>query len=318
MKKAMVAFVCAFSIAMAPTLLLAQGFSGLSSAVSCPLISKNENVYGPSLYIGYLTDRKGASFGLGAQGPGINGIFAMNHTYPVRGIWLEASQAFPLRERIGAFISGSWLFPTKTSSEETYDFGIPGGRSWTAKPQWWSLTANAVYGFTESFSLIAGVRYDSFMTNFTDPENAQIVASNPNDRADITIHSIIPLVGVATDIGTDSRKLTLGMMGFPTLPGSIKYKQTEGNVAGGPGRYEASGSFKSGYFLEVFGEFGTRSPSLELAIFGKFSTVYGKANMDVDSNDAVFGPLNDTFTFAFDRTAWIIGGKLSAAFSSPF
>jgi len=293
---------------------LAQGWAGNLSG-----FAPQAAIGGPSFFAGYMEDRRGISFSLGADETGINGISGMKHTFPLRGLFLAVSQPISVNDLIGVSLGGSWLVPSRSRSEETYEFtvAVPGERSWQAIPQWWTIEANCNYRMGPGSWAVAGVRYENFSTNFKNPNDDAFIASLPTDRADVTMNNILPYVGVVVGVGSPAAAMTFSLVGFPAVPGSVRYKQTEGNVVGGPGRYEGSGFFNSGYFLEAYTDFSARIIGAKVGGFAKWSIIEGRAKMNFDSNDAVFGPLTDSFGFSVSRQVWVLGGKVKIDFGLP-
>ncbi len=297
-----------------PSLPGLSSFGGLLGGASSCGTGCDEvlGVGGPIFAVGYLGNREGVTYSLDAEGTGVANATQIQHDFPVRGLWLGVGQVVPLGERMAGMVGGSWLVPSYSRSAETYILGDggTGSRDWSTKIQWWTVEAAALYNFASSFAVIGGFRYDSFQTNFQDPENIHTVPGIQDDEADVTLSHYIPYFGFMVSNGT----VKAGFVGFPTLLGSIDYKQTLGG-GGGPSRIEGSGSYNGGYFLEFFAEAGAKMMGADLGVFGKYTHVHGIGNVDVDDDRA--GGQNDSFDFSLNRQAWILGGNITVPFKLP-
>lgn len=245
----------------------------------------------------------------------------LTQSYKLQGIWAE--WAIPVRTPtpLGFEISGGYLFLGNNQSQETYPRGsleskeFKGSRDWGTSTQMVNFQAVLTYKFSSSFSGILGFRYDSFMTKFSNPDHlGGGVQSMPYDTADLTINLDIPFFGIGY-----SRTLKFGgtvdtgLIGLPTLPGELKYKE----VFGGQHVSLDSTEFMSGYFLE--GWAGLSFPVMswvQVGAFLKYSGVYGKTNgktsggVTVGTEKLESGNSNAIF----ESGAWIVGGSVSTSF----
>jgi len=159
--------------------------------------------------------------------------------------------------------------------------------------------------------LIGGFRFDSFSTNFSDPANAVGFVSLNTDTADSTLNCYIPYVGLMVNQGN---RLRVGVIGFPYVPGNIKYHETTAGTI----RTETRGSLRNSYFLEVFGEYAKDFLGGSIGVFGTWSYLSTSSNMTAEARAG--GVLLNTqpYRFTLDRQSYILGAKFSLDFFSPF
>ena len=332
MKRAAVLLFAVLALALVPTLGTAQGiatagfsgipwFNGLSSfggifggpfSATCgqELFPKGITEF----YVGYMDHRNGTTIDFSRSVPlgPFNG-YQIRHQYPIRGVWLGLSETINLSERIGLFGSGWVLLPSNQTDLETYN-EMAAARNWNTRNSWWYIDGLATFSPGAGFSFLAGVRYDKYTTEFRDPFAAFNVNSLPSDTADVITHNVIPLVGAQAGYDCPQSRLLFRVVGFPTLLGSVKYRQ---NFAG-TGAIEASGNYKKGYFLELFSQYVRKFGPGEVGIFARWSGTHGEVDLDVDSVDIAAPTTNGTFDLSLERYAWTVGGSVSLRFDLPF
>ncbi len=246
----------------------------------------------------------------------------LTQSYKLQGIWAE--WAIPVRTPtpLGFEISGGYLFLGNDQSQETYPRGqfesytFKGSRDWGTSTQMINFQAVVTYKFTSSFFGILGFRYDSFMTKFSNPGSSNgNVDSLPSNQADLTINLDIPFFGIGYSrtlkFGGD---LNIGLIGLPTLPGELKYKEVFGR-----GKHLSldSTEFMSGYFLE--GWAGLSFPVMswvQVGAFSKYSGVYGKTNGKTAGGVTVGTTKEESgnSNAIFESGVWIVGGSVSTSF----
>jgi hypothetical protein len=212
--------------------------------------------------------------------------------------------------------TGTWLVPSNGRDDEEYFFPTngTGSRSWRSSLQWYTLGVGAAFTVQGPVAILGGFRYDSFSVGFSDPENVFNIFSLPSDEADFRVSLYIPYVGLVVGLGSN---LKLGCIGFPYLPGDVRYGQTIGAADPSTARAEASGSVSNGYFMEVFLEGGTNVGGANLGVFGKWQALRARASMDIDSTFLGVATLTDSVDVGFYRQYWVIGGKFALDFVSP-
>ena len=260
-------------------------------------------------YVGYS---RSTTFELTSQGQGL----LLGHTnfrqgYPVHGIQLSGMATVSANDRVTLIARGTWLLPWNGESYETR--GMSGGilrleRTWTTSTQWWTAEGAGAWALNDLSAVVAGLRYDSLQTNFSDPTEPSFFLGQTGD-ADLQVDLWIPYVGAIVQQGP----VRFGVIGFPWVPGHMRYRETHFFA-----RLSGSGTVKNGYFLEAFGEFNTSLMVATAGIFAKWTLVRVKASGSADDKIIADGSLNDTFDLVFDRPNWILGAQAALSFSSPF
>ena len=283
-------------------------------------------VAAPVIYAGYMVGYdgariKGTVFGADTDGVGLGGITKIVQQYPNRGFWFGLTDAVALTDYMGFVASAWYLVPSNPASRETFNdksgaFAST-GRSWTTDIRWW--WADGVFAFGPMCgpaSLLVGLRYDYFTTGFTSPHFDPTSPTPPpadgtiTNEADLTIQALIPLVGVQTSYGGSDSKLTVRATGFPTVFGSVKYNETI-LVAN---RLEATGNYKSGYFLEAFAEYSRKFGGAEVAGFCRYNLFQGNSDLNVDLLPAGG---SQTFRLGLLRSSLTYGVSFALGFNTP-
>jgi len=266
--------------------------------------------------LGYLGYNRGMVFNIETLGLPLGDLTNVRHQYAVEGIWLGTSVrcAGPARgvaacdpgDGLCFTLGGSWLFPNNKDEVEVYNENSILKRIWRPTTQWYTLEACASRCSWSNFSLIGGVRYDSFTTNFADPFRAVGIRSRPRDEAGLSLVSYIPYVGAETTWGP----VKVRVIGFPWMRGEIQYRET----FAGAFHIEASGNYRNSYFLEAFAEWGRLVSSADLSVFALYTMLHTTGEFDLS-----FSPrgLSQAFAFSIDRQNWIVGGKAVIGFNSP-
>ncbi len=305
------------------------GFSSLgglfgrgSCAPGCALAG------GLKIGAGYVDDPRGVTLNFDPNGAGyLPAIILGNWTqsYPLRG-WLVAAEAdIPLGEALMASLGGAYMFrggPLSHSEEIVQGAGLQGSRTWDALNQWYVFDVAGHYSPLGIAWAVAGVRFDSFATNFQNPANQVALAGLPTDEADVQFSTWIPYLGLETVLGQTNGSLKVGLIGFPAVFGTMKYGQTYG-VGGGLGlgaRNDVSGNVNRGSFLEAYGEATLRfARDSTLGFFVRYNYLYARGDITGFFNSVgAFPTQNDVFQVNIHRTAWIFGASATLAFASPF
>jgi len=321
MKRVAVLCVGIFVLALVPAVVSAQGMlSGLPSfggIFGSPASSGCGEPAGLGLgplvgYVGWMT--QGRNTGFGAGGGVVRGIYQIDQDYDTSGLWLGAQQSALLSDWLGFMATGWYLFPSNTSSTEVYNNGVLGTRSWDTNSQWWFVDGALVIGRWSGLSAIVGLRYDYYSTQFKDPAIFNTFAlSGITDEATATSEGWIPLFGTQVAYTTPTTSLTVRAVGVPVLLGTVKYRETIGGL--GPlGSAEFSGTYKSGYFLEVFAEYTRVFGPGGMGIFGRWNTTHGTSDADL-SIDGLGA--NAPFSLGINRNSWTFGGSVSLNFNMP-
>ena len=292
-----------------------------------------------SFMVGYSAHRNGAVFGLNADGPGSLGLFGNSpylgntRTYPVKGVWLGGSLDLSLNDRLSTCLSGAYFLPTDSGMAEIQDWLARGvlytqaQQNWTTDIEWWYLDGEGAYALSDSFAVIGGFRLDIFRTLFRGelPPTIGPGTALPGAESDLDIFLYLPYVGVKVSRDWGAGELNARLIGFPCLPGSADFATTRNTLFGVAffvyDRFEASGAFDSGHFIEASAEYGVRYRGLMASLFAKYDLVHGKAKVELDRTQASFlgvGGSDLGYSLSFDRRVWTLGGRFELLFTSPF
>jgi len=320
MKRRVVLCAGVLMLALIPGLASAQGWLlpglpslpsfGGSGCGSCYGNLGGMTIGGDVAYVGYS---KSASVDFVAQGPGIGGIVQWRQGFPVHGIQLSGIAAVSPSSIVTLFGRGTWLLPWNGESFEEYR-PLSASRNWSTSQQWWTAEGAGAYWFSASAAILGGLRYDSFMINFKDPSDVALIAGLPGDEADFQLSAWIPFGGVLVQQGAAK----FGVIGFPWVPATVRYRQTIGAAIPGAARISGSGSLTDGYFFEAFAEFGVNLMGATAGLFVKWTVVHGRSSLSMDENFNGLGFASDTFQLSLDRQNWILGAQATLNFRSPF
>jgi len=344
MRYAAILFVGLLALSWTPGLVSAQGLFGCSdvgSSGGLPILGKllgkkkkavscyEDPPRGPGLafYVGYLDNAGGVDFGLNAVGVGVRTAHSVELQYPISGVLLAGSGAIPVTKRLDILVNGSWLVPSGGDKmrEWTRDANgnITSDVNWDTKNQWWNAGAAATFNVTGPFSVIGGILFDSFTTNFSNPPEQNNMRLLVSDEADLRISAVIPYMGGLLTQGSPAGSLTIGMIGFPFLFGHAEFAQSM-NESPWSRSAEISGPIYSGYFFEIFTETSVNIGAMSAGIFAGWNIMHALAGMEYDFTAFASGtgapwPLNVSrdYTGSFYRSAWVLGGKFGLDFISP-
>ena len=276
---------------------------------SCPGGLGGVSIGADVAYVGYS---RSTTFELTSQGQGVlAGGTDFRQGYPVHGIQLSGMATTAPNDRMTLFARGTWLLPWNGESFETTAFGAARPeRTWTTSTQWWTAEGAGAWTLNGASAVVAGLRYDSLQTNFSDPTEPNVIFGQIGE-ADLQVNLWIPYVGIVVQQGPAK----FGVIGTPWVPGHVRYRQTHFTTV----RMSGSGAVRNGYFLEAFGELNANLMGATAGLFAKWTLVHTRSVASV--SDRVGGGVilgNDTFDITFDRPNWILGAQAALKFNSPF
>ncbi|MGB6064216.1 MAG: hypothetical protein WBG50_05385 [Desulfomonilaceae bacterium] len=270
-------------------------------------------------YVGwmpYVTNGVALGVGGGPLGP----IYEMDQLYSLSGVWFGLEQTCHCSDWLGFMATGWYLVPSNSTSTEVYDNGVLGARPWNPTNEWWFVDGAFLINGPGCVSLILGLRYDYFNTEFsntgtffTSPAGvaAPFTLGLPTDQATAESQGWIPLIGTQVAYTSPTTNLTVRAVGFPTLLGNVKYRETIGAL----GSAEFTGTYNNGYFLEVFTDYTRKFGAGGVGVFARWNMTHGNCNSDLNL-PVVAG--NNSFALGVNRTSWTFGGSFSLSFNSPF
>ena len=331
-------FWAVFLIVLVPLFAEAQSFLPFQPITRFGSFSElSSRLAGASLMVGYSTDRRGVTFGLNAEGAGNLGIFGFarylgnTRSYPVRGVWLGGNLPVSLSEALSVDLSGAYFLPTNREILEVQDWQIAGflpvqpHQEWTTNIKWWNLSGEGIYQLSGNFAFVGGFRFDSFRSAFNGEAPPSIIpgAGLPGDRSDLDVFTYLPYLGATVSQDWGSGQLKTRLIGFPYVPGTVKFSTTRNTtlfIFDIFDRFEASGAFRSGYFIEVSAEYGVRFGGLLASLFTQYDLLHGLARVELDRTQELFLGGKSTeaaYSLSFDRRVWTVGGKFELVFASP-
>ncbi len=317
------AFVCAQSLAG-----LGLPFSTSFSGTSCSPAGCGEAggaTCCPSFYVGYEIarnkDRRPFHIDIDfANAPGGITGFDTKVSEP-GGLWLGASKFCYFSDKGGVMVSGWYLFPTDGDAGETYGptTAIGGNRLWSTNRSWGWLDGAFVLGSPCGINLIGGFRWDVYNVRFRDPQpvtGAALARGTLADEADLQLNSYIPFVGSQICYGGPCCGLLFRAIGFPWVPGSLRYG--ESGVLGAGTRLQVEGNYDRGYFLEFFSEYSMSLGNFGcMGIFGRWNYLEVRTHSDPKVRGLTAPPVIEDVIGPI-RESWTVGGKVSVNFSLPF
>ncbi len=294
----------------------------------------------PAVYIGYEiqqgSNRKPVNVGLDLRNtanalftPGLVLNQQLNTDFSdPGGLWLGVSDYCQLSDRVGIMASGWYLFPSSGDAQETYSTDLQflltdptagNARTWSTTRSWGWIDGALVLGSPCGLNLIAGFRWDSYSIKLKDPSPVTPLNFLPrgtsSDEGDLTLNSYIPFIGTQCCWGGPCCGLLFRVVGFPWVPGNLRYGETGFQGAGT--RLQANGNYDRACFLEVFSEYSKTCPGFGcLGIFARWNYLDVKGS----TSPEILGPapLILTDTFGPIRTSWTIGGRVALNFDVPF
>ena len=266
------------------------------------------------LYVGWMEDRQGSSFSVNNTGSIVGGIVSFKRQFPLRGLWVGASESIKLSDNISIMASGWYLATSVTCSTETYTDLAQAAllfmrRNWDGNNKWWFVDGLLCLGSPTGLNLLVGARYDDFTTHFKNPYDIAGISSASTDTADVTSYGVIPLIGTQWAYYGADTNLVFRAVGVPALIGSLKYNETFGATM----RAEARGDYNRGYFLEFFSEYTKRFGAGQVGVFGRYNLTNGSSNVDL----AVSGAGRTEYQLSLYRSSWTLGGVVTLGFNSP-
>ncbi|MGD9817845.1 MAG: hypothetical protein AB7V04_04000, partial [Desulfomonilaceae bacterium] len=217
---------------------------------------------------------------------------------------------------IGFTATFGYLFREYYKPMESYSIrGKILERSWSTSSTVLNAKFSIDYTFSQSLTGILGFQYDSYMSNFIDPENEKGNDGkfNKSQVAQINVTGGSPFLGLMYDRGFWSNmKLRTYFIGFPGIPSLMTYEESLG--ADYENSLKLREEISSGYFFEGFAQASApvwRGISAGgFAIYREFS---GKVS-EADAADAIDKNNMGTADVYFLRSNWIFGGVISVTF----
>jgi hypothetical protein len=248
----------------------------------------------PRVYVGWLEQSKGSTWAI--ERPASIGTAA----WPLKGLWLGATEEFKRCDGIGLLVSGSLFIPRHSSGTwlpspqgENYTFEIP-------SHEWWSIGGLVTTRVSGAFELLGGLRWD---------RSSIRVAYRDNTHDDYVLNAYIPLVGVQVAQQSCNSSLTVRFMGTPVVLGALKYHFWTGDG------YTEYGDFalNNSYFMELFAEYSwCMGNSITAGGFVKWNSFSAKTQ-----ESHLTGSTTEPVSWSVGIQSLVVGGSVSVGFSSP-
>jgi hypothetical protein len=277
------------------------GGAGCEPALGVPL--------GATIYVGWAdSEPRGVHYGSAWIDPDIDPIAPpttfqrKGQGYRNSGIWLGIAKTLQPFENFGFIASGWYKIPVNPATTDLSVQPLTGLEIVTTRStrtQWWYVDGLAALGPQSGTTLLAGFRYDSCTSSLGDTV-----------QGDFTSNAYIPLVGLQFYSCRGVNYLLMRMVGFPWVPGDLRYREAGPDIA-----RDLSGSYGRGsYFLEFFGEYTRRFGPGNIGIFGRWNLLHASATL----TESFLGLTGVRSAFAFNRHGFTVGGALNVDFNLPF
>jgi hypothetical protein len=275
----------------------------------------------PTVGIGYTdtTPKLRAGYtGLVLPGACVSSYFV----YSLHGVTLNASLPVGLGHGLSGKISGEYLLAGNTGADQeiTWLHLSPGVRQWTsARSSAWWLQADIAYALGPSWSVLAGLKWETVITRFGSPI-PDYVFTVADMESGLSLNLYQPFIGLKASQDLGGGRVLLRIVGFPAMVGFLEHYNTCNN-AGVPFAHVGSSGIKGGYFLQARGELSmTTMKGLETSAFLTWDLYRGTCPMNLERRDA--GPpvtmTSATVDFSYDRSSITFGVKLAVPLAIPF
>ena len=274
----------------------------------------------PSLYAGWMTTPDGIHLGYdGLVPPGacVSSFFV----YPLNGIELGGSLPIRLADRYAARVYGSYFITDNPQAGQdlTWTDNPPGTREWQrSRSQWYKLGGEALYPTSEGAALIGGFRWESLLTNFSDP-NPNYFFTIPTMNAQTTVSFYEPYVGVSIRQGSGPGSLSVRFVGFPVLLATIEHLNVCNNN-GVPFAHTGRQTAHKGFFAELSAEYCVGLfQGLEAAVFVDWNVYQGRCPMTIDRHEGGANPNVTSATVAWSHhiSSLVIGARVETSWNLP-
>ena len=302
MKHGVVALVGILVLTLAPVVAPAQGFleGGLPSLPGLPSFGNLfggggpcdvSSCSGPFSLAGTVGwDYETVDLSLDSEAAGVGDVQNFKHMYRFQGLSLGLAAAAVSRTGVGAMARFSVLVVGIDKDTENYNHNLPitqASRHWNTKNDTYYFDGMGFYNFFRGAALVGGFRWNHLETSFSNPSGQINILGLPGDESVIIVNVFQPYVGAMIDQGGPSRILRAGLIGWPQLYGSVTYEETVGGAAT---RIDSrSRNVSSGYFWEIFGEYGLKTSgwvaaNAAFSVFAKWTQYHIDGDSNVDQN----------------------------------
>jgi hypothetical protein len=225
--------------------------------------------------------------------PGLLGGISNIRPVPLRGVWTSVTTTVPIREGLGVQLSGAALLPRESGGLITSNIGSTADFDGEGL-QWTYLQSLAQCDMAEGLSLLAGARWDQTQVRFH-------VTRPGTGNDDFIVHAYMPLVGLQVREGSPKGLISLQVLGFPAVPGTIKFHTWSETSSYSQ---HSSQDFVTGHYLEVQADWRCRvHESLDASLFGRWDLLHASTSVE---NALVPAPVR-AIRWNVDRRSWTVG-----------
>jgi hypothetical protein len=275
---------------------------------------------GASFSVGWMTTPQKIHLGYdGLVPPGA--CVSTYFVYPLNGVQVGASLPIRLGTKDGLNVYGSYFIADspRVNQEITWTNNPPGIRVWRdSDTEWHKVGGEALYWMSGQTALVGGFRYESLLTNFSDPDPNYIFTVSTM-QAQTTITAYEPYVGIRLRQGVGPGGLSVQVVGFPYLFATIEHLNTCNN-RGVPFAHTGRQTSSKGFFLEVSAECRFRLlQSMEVAGFVDWNVYQGHTPMTIERHEG--GPIpavtEATVSWSHRISSFTVGGKVEMSWNLP-
>jgi hypothetical protein len=268
---------------------------GYGSTVSCTGADTGL-LKGLTVNLGWLEERDGSKWALQRQ------TSTGTATWPLRGLWAQATEELTFDKTFGLMVSGGIFVPRhaggawySSPGTRSFDFEIP-------SYDWWSVDGIVKARVSGGFELLGGFRWD---------HTSARVDYSDNTSDDYILNAYLPLIGAQMNQRFSNSSLLIRFLAAPWVPGSVKYHFWDRLGFAELGDFRANS--RSSYF-EVMADYRLK---LRGDIFAGGFVKFNSLRLRTDYRD-LSGSTNESVAWAVDIKSWVIGGVVSLDFFSPF
>ncbi|MGO9566759.1 MAG: hypothetical protein ACLP5H_04365 [Desulfomonilaceae bacterium] len=241
--------------------------------------------------------------------------------FNVNGVWVGASARVPLGDWVSARAEGRILVPSTETATNLTQFAasLPVSREFAAKHQWGIIDGALAINCIPGFSVLGGLRWDSFNVSLTNPTTIPGFSSI-FDESNLTISAIEPYLGFEAAWAGNRSALVLKGIGSPWVSTRTILGVTFGDPIGArtPVRDDTDTISKRAAFQELSLNYIVRMSCLvNVGAFATVNTLWAHSENDVNSAQVNGTAISQTFDIDLNRTIYMVGGSLSMAFG-PF
>jgi hypothetical protein len=272
-----------------------------------------------SLHVGWMTTPQ--RIHLGYDGRVLPGACVSSYfVYPLDGIEVGGSLPIQLAEQYAVRVYGSYFFTDtpQAGQELTWTNNPPGTREWQhSKSQWYKAGAEALYQLSGETALVAGFRWESLLTNFSEP-NPDYLFTISQMEAQTTVSIYEPYVGIRLQ-QPGPGGLSFQCVGFPFLFATVEHLNVCNN-GGVPFAHTGRKNATRGFFAEVSVAYRVElSRGVDAAAFVDWNVYQGQCPMTIERHEGGPNPAvtSGAVNWSHRISSLVIGAKVETSWNLP-